>query len=299
MQVTRMDLADTGSPEGLVTAILRCEKNLPVPVPIEDLCYQLDIAEIDVLETEGFEGGLMTDTARSHGIVLVNKDSRSGRRRFTIGHELGHFLMPSHVPDAKGRFLCSRKDMALLGAKESDRRAKMEVEANRFSSLILMPPPLLRPRLTRKVGPSIESVLDLADEFEVSKQAMAHAYAKHHQEAVAFVVVQQGVVRGIYRSQQRFPFITVRPGQPVPQGSIFHKPRLRQLAPSEIDSRVPDLWIDVERGRAAPRLCEQVCLQANGFAMIMLWYEPAEEENEESDERTARQRWRDNQDRWG
>jgi hypothetical protein len=31
-----------------------------------------------------------------------------------LGHELGHFLMPSHVPDDKGRFLCSKNDMSLL-----------------------------------------------------------------------------------------------------------------------------------------------------------------------------------------
>lgn len=297
MQISRMDLADVGSPESLVATILRHEPQLAVPVAIEDLCYQLDIDEIAPFETEGFEGGLITDTARSRGVVLVNKNSRGGRRRFTIGHELGHFLMPTHVPDASGRFLCSRKDMALLSAKEADRRAKMEVEANRFASLILMPPPFLRPRLAKKAGPSIESVLDLADEFEVSKQAMARAYADHHQEAVAFVFVQDGVVKGLCRNQRRFPFITVRLGEPVPEGSIFHRPGLRQLAPSEISSRVPDLWIDVERGRAAPSLSEQVCLQARGFAIIMLWYEAVEEEDDRDDERTARQRWRDIQNR--
>lgn len=296
MQVSRMDLADTGSPEGLVTAILRHEPELPIPVPIEELCYQLDIEDIEPLETDGFEGGLITDTARSRGIVLVNEDARAGRRRFTIGHELGHFLMPSHIPNAQGRFLCSRKDMALLTAKEVDRRAKMEVEANRFASLILMPPPALRSRLAKKAGPSIEGVLDLADQFEVSKEAMARAYADYHHEAVAFVVVHKGIVKRLYRNRRRFPFITVRPGQPVPQGSIFHKPGLRKLAPSEIDARVPDLWIDVERGRAAPSLCEQACLQANDFAIIMLWYEPAQDDDNENDERTARQRWRDRQD---
>lgn len=296
MQISRMDLADTGSPEGIVSAILRHEPKFPIPVPIEELCYQLDIEDIESLETDGFEGGLITDTVRSRGIVLVNKDARTGRRRFTIAHELGHFLIPSHIPNAQGRFLCSRKDMALLTAKEVDRRAKMEVEANRFASLILMPPPALRSRLAKTVGPSIEGVLDLADEFEVSKEAMARAYADYHHETVAFVVVHKGIVKRLYRNRRRFPFITVSPGQPVPQGSIFHKPGLKRLSPSEIDARVPDLWIDVERGRAAPRLCEQACLQANGFAIIMLWYEHDQDEDEEHDERTARQRWLDRRD---
>jgi hypothetical protein len=54
---------------------------------------------------------------------------------------------------APGRFLCSREDMRLLRAAENDRRGRMEVEANQFSSLILMPPPLLRPYLKQRRDP--------------------------------------------------------------------------------------------------------------------------------------------------
>src|SRR6266849_10192571 len=160
MQISRMDLADKGSPEGIVLAILKAEPNLPIPVPIEDLCQRLDIMEIQALTTEGFEGGLLTDRERSSGIILVKNGVSRQRRRFTLGHELGHFLMPSHVPDTEGRFLCSQSDMSLLSPKEGDRRAKMEVEANRFSSLILMPPPRLRAEIGKRT-PSIEHMLEL------------------------------------------------------------------------------------------------------------------------------------------
>jgi hypothetical protein len=40
---------------------------------------------------------------------------------------------------------------------------------------------------------------------------------------------------------------------------------------------IPENWIDVERGRQAPTMSEQVYLQSNGFALIMLWYEPADD----------------------
>jgi hypothetical protein len=46
MKVTRLDLDGTGSPVGLVTRILKIEKDLPIPVPIEELARQLDIEEI-------------------------------------------------------------------------------------------------------------------------------------------------------------------------------------------------------------------------------------------------------------
>jgi hypothetical protein len=68
--------------------------------------------------------------------------------------------------------------------------------------------------------------------------------------------------------------------------------------PSAIDERLPDLWIDVPRGRRAPTLSEQVCLQKNGYALIMLWHEEADEEQEESEDMTARDRWRAQQDKY-
>jgi hypothetical protein len=36
MQISRIDLADKGSPEGIMMAILKAEPDLPIPVPIEE-----------------------------------------------------------------------------------------------------------------------------------------------------------------------------------------------------------------------------------------------------------------------
>src|SRR6266487_741282 len=188
MALSRMELdgKGAGSPEGLVTLILKAAPGLTVPIPIEGLARQLDIEDIQEFEADGFEGGLITDMARSRGLILT-RNSRPFRRRFTIGHELGHFLIPTHMPDAAGRFLCSREDMRLLSAAENDCRGRMEVEANRFSSLILMPPPLLRPYLKQRRDPDLGHMAQLAAKFEVSRQAMANAYAQYQGEILAFV----------------------------------------------------------------------------------------------------------------
>jgi Zn-dependent peptidase ImmA (M78 family) len=109
MKIARMDLSDVGSPEGLMRQILKLEPNLPIPVPVEELAIQLDIERIAELETDGFEGGLITDDDRSTGIILVNRKAFKGRRRFTVGHELGHFLMRTHRPFMKaGSFARAR-----------------------------------------------------------------------------------------------------------------------------------------------------------------------------------------------
>ncbi|WP_434153048.1 hypothetical protein RWA01_25935 (plasmid) [Sinorhizobium meliloti] len=68
--------------------------------------------------------------------------------------------------------------------------------------------------------------------------------------------------------------------------------------PSEIDSRLPDIWIDVPRDKRASTISEQVCLQQNGFALIMLWHESTEDDEDENEDMTTRDRWRAQQERY-
>jgi Zn-dependent peptidase ImmA (M78 family) len=298
MKISRMDLDGTGSLSGIVARILKLEPDLPIPVPIEELALQLDIQKIQQFDSEQFEGGLITDETRSSGIILVNRSSFKGRRRFTIGHELAHFLIPSHMPDEPGRFLCSREDMGRLGTAEQSRRGRMEVEANQFAALILLPPPALRIAMKAYRDPDLKHVPQLARQFDVSKEAASRAYAEFNEHAVAIVVTENGKVRRTYR-KLNFPRIAVDYGRPVPMGSQFHKKGLDQSFASELAECVPDVWLDVERGRRAPTLYEQVYPQRNGFALIMLWLElPEDDEDEQDDDRTSKERLRDRQARY-
>ncbi len=291
MPLSRIELQEkgVGSPDGLVARILKLEPNLPIPVPIEDLCKQFDIADIRPLDTEGFEGGLITDAERSEGVILVNAGSHYFRQRFTIGHELGHFLIPTHVPDKVGRFLCSREDMNLLSANENDRRARIEVEANRFSSLLLIPPPALRKALANS-APDLGAVVSLAGEFKVSKQAMSRAYADYHEDLVAIIGIKDSRIVWIAKNRIRFPFVQPKIGDVVPKASLFHRGKHPQNAPSGITECLPDHWIDVTRGTKAPALYEQVYRQRDGYALVMLELELAADEEEDED-RDIERRW--------
>jgi hypothetical protein len=285
-----MDLADAGSPEKLVSLILQHEPELKVPVPIRKLCRQLDIQDICPLDVAGFDGGLLTDSDRVSGIIMYRVGMGEGRTRFTIGHELAHFLLPTHVPDKPGRFLCSRADLALLSYKEQDRRSRMEVEANRFASLLLMPPAHLR----RSIGghePDLHEVVRLAKEFAVSKEAMARAYVQYHSQVIAIIVVKDGKVLRIYRDAVKFPFIKPSPRSTVPAGSLFHREICDPGAATDQTSCLPTVWIDVEWGRTAPELFEQVLMQQEGFALIML-HLVKPDEDEEEEERAIEESWR-------
>jgi hypothetical protein len=304
MRISRIDLdgKGSGSPEGLVAMILKAEP-LRVPVPIEELAYALDIKEIAELTTEGFEGALLTDQYRSKGSILVRKTTSSdagaaGRRRFTIGHELAHFLIPTHKPVRGDHFLCDRDAMRMWSTKEQDTYVRMEVEANRFSALILMPPPLLRPYLAKLGQPDLNSVLAVHTDFEVSKDAAARAFAQYHDQAVAVVVAKDGVIQRMYKGSA-FPRLSVGPGDAVPSASTYHRSLATNRHLSTLTEVTPGQWLDANWGVRPPDVSEQVLLQRSGYALILLWTAQEEDDEQDSEEdMTAKQRFASRQSRW-
>lgn len=295
--VNRMDLDGTYSPIGLVTKILKAEPNLKIPIPIEELAYELDISEIQTLKTEGFEGGLITDENRTDGFILVKRGMNPLRRRYTIGHELGHFLIIHHKPISGTEFLCDREAMKEQNLKTQERAQKMEAEANRFASLLLMPPPYLNPIINGKSYANLKTVLEIHDHFEVSKEAAAWAYAEYNPEMIAVLIVKDGRYLRHY-CKKGFPWITINRGDKVPDISLVHKQR--QIGSlSDSDPTGAEHWIETNYGKPVPKMYEQVLFQSNGYAMIQLKVLQSEDWDYDPDENlTSKQRYQKRQERW-
>lgn len=283
MSVSPIDLADCGSPEKLVVEILKAERDLPIPVPIEKLAYQLGITEIQKLEADGFIGGLITTDTKSKGVILVSDNLPRGRRRFTIGHELGHFLIPTHKPEKGDRFLCSIDDLLALDPKTVDRRKRWEAEANRFAGLMLVPPPIFRKDANASRDPDLKDILNLAERYGVSKEVAGRCYVDYRHEPVAFIVTHNGRVVRSYRRRNGFPFISVAWGAPVPQNALLMRRRHAVSETSEIEEIDAGVWLDVTFGKRAPTLYEQVHQQQGGYALILLSIEQSEEDDEGDD----------------
>lgn len=299
MAVSRMDLADAASPDRIVMEIFKHEPDLPIPVPIEALCRQLDISAVQPLQTAGYEGGLITDRDKCDGIILFNTNSPETRKRFTIAHELGHFLIPSHVPSADGQFLCSQQDMFRLSAGEQDKRQRMEVEANRFASRLLLPAKQFRVDVAASKDPDIQQVAALARQYNVSKEALGRAYAEFREEPTAILITKDGKLLRSYVPPTKFPFLSVRNGAPIPRQSLLWRRRHELGIASDLDETDAGVWIDIERGKRAPTLYEQVLPQQKGFAMILLTIELADEDDDDSDgDRTAKERLQHRQAQW-
>lgn len=285
MTISRLDLDGAGSPAALVTSILQFEPALAIPIPVEQLCRHLDIASIGELDAEGFEAALITDDCKSAGAILIARERSRQRRRFSIAHELGHFLIPSHLPRPGERSLCSAEHLGIQDMKELDRRRRMEAEANRFAALLLMPPPLLRAELKAIRRPDISDIVRLARVFDVSKDAMARAYAESTRAALAIAVIRDGCVLRIYRNAANFPRLAFWRGQPVPSGSLAET-AFQPGQVSDVEECEPGLWVREPEDRTVAALTEQVLGQREGFSLLMLVAELHDEEESE-----ARQRW--------
>lgn len=301
LTVTRMDLDGSTSPTALVTKILKAEPGLTLPIPIEQIARQLDIADIRELAADGFVGGLITDTSRSDGFILVKQGLIEERRRFTIGHELGHFLMVHHRPPATG-FQCSAVDMNRRAVRKEELppAQRWEVEANEFASLMLMPPPMWRREAGCYRDPDLAQIAPLAKAFGVSREAAARTYVTYHEQSVAIALVKDGRIERIYRpTSSAFPALSIKPGDPVPPSSVFHRAKQVLVQPSDMVEANAAGWVQSEWGRRMPDLSEQVLFRQNGYAFILLWSDTVADDDYDPDEdRTSKQRLADRQARY-
>lgn len=291
LTVTRMDLDGPTSPSALVTKILTAEPGLSLPIPIEDIARQLDINDIKELATDAFVGSLITDNTRSDGLIILKAGLMPERRRFTVGHELGHFLMMHHKPSAGG-FACTAVDIGRRRQNGMTEAMRQEVEANEFSAQLLMPKRMWECEMAAFRAPDLDQIRVMKQRFCVSRDAAARQFATYHDQAVAIVVVKDEVVQRVYRNIGRFPRMRVERGHAVPPGSLYHRAKRVLVTPSDITEGRAEQWLESEWGKPMPELSEQVLFQQDGHAQIMLWAEVAAvDENDDPDEdRTSKQR---------
>lgn len=99
----------------------------PVPVPVEDLAEDLLGLRVRVHEGLGVSGMLVP----AERLILVNASDLPERRRFTVAHEVAHWVIHCDGHPS-GAIMCRPADMA-PGADPRER------EANVFAADLLMP----------------------------------------------------------------------------------------------------------------------------------------------------------------
>ncbi|RYF49491.1 MAG: ImmA/IrrE family metallo-endopeptidase [Cytophagaceae bacterium] len=97
-------------------------------------------------------------------VVKINRFESKERQRFTIAHEIAHYLIH------RDRINAGIVDSVLYRSKLSSR---MEAEANRLAADIVMPSQAVSAAMAKRPRTLDEDAIsELAEEFGVSKQAM-------------------------------------------------------------------------------------------------------------------------------
>lgn len=276
-RINRIDLADCRNVDQLVAQILKLIPDLQPPVPIDDLARDLDITGIQELKADGFVGALITDSDKSSGTILVKNGLGDHRRRFTVGHELGHFLCPTHVPVKDHSFYCSARDMAMSTAPRSNLTAMMEVQANRFSATLLMPAKLFGSRIPKK-DPDLSHAQELSATFQTSMEATVRRYVDLQDKPCAVILSKDGKVRYPYRHED-FPFLPASKDDPLPKGTISAKADLPVNHLSEVMDVDVETWLDDRGARRVDCLTEQVLVQQSGYRITLLTAELAKDDD--------------------
>ena len=100
----------------------------------------------------------------NRAIITVEQSSIPARKRFSVGHELGHWKYH------RGRsFVCRKDDIGTRRARESNDPERI---ADAYSADLLMPTFLLAPLARKMRRLTFEAVDELRDQFQVSREAM-------------------------------------------------------------------------------------------------------------------------------
>ena len=102
---------------------------------------------------------------RDRAIIYVDQEGKPTRKRFSAGHELGHWY--HHRGQS---FVCRRED---IGRPADDKSKDAERLADLYAADLILPPFMLRPILQSVTEVSLNAVLDIANRFSASITATA------------------------------------------------------------------------------------------------------------------------------
>jgi hypothetical protein len=129
---------------------------------------QLDVNELDV---KGFDGALVRAKGTPFGAIIVRNSIReSGRKNFTVAHEIGHFVLPGHENTDP---VCTSIEVS----NWSDSAKDLEREANKFAAELLMPEITVR-QIIGTSEPSLGLIEKIASSCEASMSAAAWRFCR-------------------------------------------------------------------------------------------------------------------------
>lgn len=289
-QIDQIALADIGHPRTMARAVqvqIRAQLgSVPYRFPLRALATQVGVIDIQKIASNSFDGILLVKGGEA--VIGVRAGLRGGPARFTVAHELGHLLIPTHLA-GRIKFECSRRDLRQSRPEKGrlsdsvDPATRKEIEANEFAAELLVPQAEYAAAIKEHNGEiGIQHIEGLARLFAVSKEMMARVYVERSERKVGVIISRNGVVDRLIL-QKGFPFLGLRRGAQMPPRSAalaaIRGPDLASRQPLERTDKFA--WFDEDQPVLAA--AEQTFLLRDGWSLTLLEAIPSHHNNDDDE----------------
>lgn len=135
-----------------------------LPVNLDAVAAHLGVA-VNYQPLEDDYSGLLVIRS-GHAVAHINSRQHPNRQRFSLAHELGHFVLhEAGRAGQDGAYVDKSMRLYLRSDREAGQDARAEFQANLFASELLMPEQLLRSKI-------LDEGYTLEDEYDVSRLAV-------------------------------------------------------------------------------------------------------------------------------
>lgn len=226
---------------------------------LESIAPRLGLRIVDV-DADGYEGLLRRIKGRMIGTIALSRAVRdAGRRRFTLAHELGHYVLPTH---AESDSPCRPKDIERWDQSLRER----EVEANRFAAVALMPRQTIADLLLHE--PSFRSVEQIAERRGTSFTASAYRYAQISGERIAVVWSEHGEAKWAKGSEELYRRVLLGPLAAETLASQLFRGR---AVPNDFERVPAEAWFEERNMKDGATIVEH-SKQLGSYGVIsLLW----------------------------
>ncbi len=196
------------------------------------------------------------------GVIRVSATiANPNRRRFSIAHEIGHWIL--HEGKNQG-YLCTAKDL-------SDYiKSPEETEANWFAATLLMPRHLVSEAIKGK-DPSFAIIEQITRDFGTSKIAAARRFVELTKERVILVYSSSGHVE--WRAKSKAAQYDALASETIPEDSWTFKVSSGANTLCGHQPCLPDVWLKENPHKSTDELFEDVCIIGSLDAiMTLLWF---------------------------
>jgi hypothetical protein len=196
-------------------AFVRDEKITALPIDPFAIAASRDIEVKAKPDAASGVSGMLLRHGNQFGILYATHIKSEGFQRFSIGHELAHYLLEGHIDHILPANGIHTSQAGFVSADP------YELEADQFAAGLLMPGSLFKKELGRHQA-GLETVETMADLCKTSLTATAIRYAELTEDAVAVVISTGSVIDYCFLSDtmKGLPKLSwIKKGTMVPAGT--------------------------------------------------------------------------------